>query len=73
MENFCLKYCLKWNNFETNIRDSFRKLREDQILFDVTLATEYGEYIKAHKMVLAAVSNFFNDIMLICPFFRGST
>jgi ribosomal protein L37AE/L43A len=26
MEN----YCLKWNEFEANIRDSFRKLREDR-------------------------------------------
>ena len=60
MENFCLK----WNIFATNIRDSFTKLREDERLFDVTLATDDGEHMKAHKMVLAAGSHFFSDIFI---------
>ena len=58
------KYCLKWNEFETNIRDSFRKLREDQQLFDVTLATDDGHLIQAHKMILSAGSMFFSDIFM---------
>jgi len=58
------KFCLKWNDFESNIRESFRKLREDQKLFDVTLATEDGQEVKAHKVVLLAGSNFFSDIFL---------
>ena len=40
------KYCLKW---EANIRESFIKLREEQKLFDVTLATDGGQQIQAHQ------------------------
>ena len=58
------KYCLKWSEFEANIRESFRNLREEQRLFDVTLATDDGKHIKAHKMILAAGSHFFNDIFM---------
>ena len=58
------KYCLQWNEFELNIRDSFRKLREEKRLFDVTLATDDGQHIKAHEMILAAGSNFFGDIFM---------
>ena len=58
------KFCLRWNEFETNIRESFRNLREKKILFDVTLATDDGQHIKAHKMILAAGSDFFSDIFL---------
>ena len=58
------KFCLKWYNFDTNIRDHFKKLRADQRLFDVTLATDDGQFIQAHKMVLSAGSSFFNDIFL---------
>ena len=58
------KYCLKWNEFEANIRDSFRKLREDQRLFDVTLATDDGHLMQAHKMILSAGSLFFSDIFM---------
>jgi len=53
------KYCLKWNEFEANIRESFRKLREEERFFDVTLASDDGQRIQAHKM-----SSFFNDIFM---------
>ena len=56
------KLCLKWNEFEGNIRESFRKLRVDQTLFDVTLATDDGYQIQAHKMILSAGSDFFSDL-----------
>ena len=58
------KYCLKWNEFEGNIRQSFRKLREEERLFDVTLATDDGQHIQAHKMILSAGSDFFSDIFM---------
>ena len=58
------KYCLKWSEFESNIRESFRKLREENTLFDVTLATDDGHTIQAHKMVLAAGSNLFSDMFM---------
>ena len=56
------RLCVKWSEFETNIREYFRKLREEQIVFDVTLATDDGQQIQAHKIVLSAGSTFFRDI-----------
>ena len=56
------KICLKINQLD--IREYFIKLREDQNLFDVTLATDDGQHIQAHKMVLSAGSHFFNDAFL---------
>ena len=53
---------MNWNDFETNIRESFRELREDNNYFDVTLATDDGYLIEAHKLILSAGSNFFREI-----------
>ena len=36
------KIRLEWNDFETNIRNSFKGLREEQDYFDVTLACDDG-------------------------------
>jgi len=58
------KYCLKRNEFESNIRESFRNLRDAERFFDVTLVTDDGQHMKAHKMMLAAGSDFFSDIFL---------
>ena len=55
---------MKWNEFDTNIREYFRIIREDQRLFDVTLVTDEGQQIKAHKIILSAGSHFFSDIFL---------
>merc|ERR1712129_111495 len=57
-------FCLKWNEFEANIRESFKTLRDEERLFDVTLATDDGQHIQAHKMVLSAGSHFFSDIFI---------
>ena len=53
------KFCLKWNDFESNISSAFREIRTDGELFDVTLATEDEEHLQAHKVILAACSGFF--------------
>ena len=50
------KFCLKWNEFERNIRQSFQELRKEQIHFDVTLACDDGYEIQAHKIILSAGS-----------------
>ena len=57
------KFCLKWNDFETNIRESFKELREDHNYYDVTLATDDGHTIEAHKIILSSGSRFFNKIL----------
>ena len=57
-------YCLKWNQFETNVRETFKKLKNEQRLSDVTLATGDGHHIYAHKIVLSVGSDFFEDMFV---------
>jgi len=58
------KFCLKWNDFESNISLAFREIREDKDFFDVTLACGEGEQqISAHKVILAACSPFFRNVL----------
>jgi len=61
--NIMQKLCLKSSEFESNIRDAFRELREEQDFFNVTLVCDEGEQIEAHKIVLSAGSHFFRDIL----------
>jgi len=56
------KFCLRWNDFETNISTAFRELRDDKDFFDVTLACN-GDQIQAHKVILSACSPFFRNIL----------
>ena len=56
------KFCLKWNDFESNISWSFKELRDDQEFFDVTLACD-DEQIKAHKVIISACSPFFRNVL----------
>jgi len=56
------KFCLRWNDFETNISGAFRELREDKDFFDVTLACD-DDQIQAHKLILSACSPFFRTIL----------
>ena len=57
------KLCLQWNDFKENATSSFRELREDKDLTDVTLACEDGKQVEAHKILIAASSLFFMDIL----------
>ena len=57
------KLCLQWNDFKVNVSSSFGELREDKDLTDVTLACEDGSQVEAHKVILAASSQFFMDIL----------
>jgi hypothetical protein len=56
------KFCLRWNDFESNISVAFRELREDKDFFDVTLACD-DDQIQAHKVILSACSPFFRSIL----------
>ena len=57
------KLCLQWNDFKENATSSFRELREDKDLTDVALACEDGKQVEAHKIILAASSPFFLEIL----------
>ena len=57
------KLCLQWNDFKDNVSSAFGQLREDRELSDVTLACEDGHLIEAHKVILAASSPFFMQLL----------
>ena len=48
------KVCLTRSAFDANLREYFMKLREGKQLFDVTLATDDGHLVQAHKAILSA-------------------
>ena len=56
------KFCLRWNDFESNISSAFRELRSESDLLDVTIACE-DENILAHRVILSACSSFFKTIL----------
>ena len=56
------KFCLKWNDFQENIKASFGKLRECKDFSDVTLVCDDGE-MEAHKVVLSSCSPFFQRLL----------
>ena len=55
--------CLRWNDFEQNITSTFGALRQDRDFVDVTLVSEDGQTIELHKVVLAASSPFFLQVL----------
>ena len=57
------KLCLQWNEFQENIKSAFRAFRDDNDFADVTLVCEDGQQMKAHKVVLAASSPFFQKLL----------
>merc|ERR1712130_801137 len=56
------KFCLRWNDFESNISVAFRELREEKDFFDVTLACDDSQ-VQAHKVILSACSPFLRNIL----------
>ncbi|XP_023339279.1 protein tramtrack, beta isoform isoform X6 [Eurytemora carolleeae] len=56
------KFCLKWNDFESNISLAFREIRDEKDFFDVTLACD-DDQLQAHKVILSACSPFFRNIL----------
>ena len=57
------KFCLRWNDFQENINTTFKNLRKDNDFTDVTLACEDGYEVEAHKLILAASSPFFHNLL----------
>ena len=53
---------LKWNEYESNIRDAFFNLKEEKDFSDVTLVCGDGQ-VEAHKVILSACSPFFQRIL----------
>ena len=59
------KFCLRWNDFESNLSSAFRDLRADSELFDVSLfcGRDGGHRMQAHRVILAACSPFFRNVL----------
>ena len=57
------KLCLQWNDFKENVITAFGSLRDDRDFSDVTLACEDGQQVEAHKVILAASSPFFQNLL----------
>lgn len=60
------QFCLKWNNYQSNMSDVFLSMLNNENMVDVTLACD-GQNIKAHKMVLAACSPYFQTLFQTNP------
>ena len=57
------KFCLKWNDFQSNVIKSFRNLRNENEFYDVTLVSDDKVQLAAHKVVLSACSEYFKSIL----------
>ncbi|TMW53570.1 hypothetical protein DOY81_001334 [Sarcophaga bullata] len=60
------QFCLRWNNYQTNLTNVFDELLQNESFVDVTLACE-GQSIKAHKMILSACSPYFQALFYDNP------
>ena len=56
------KFCLKLDDFESNISTSFHELRQNEDFCDATLACDDGQPVEVHKVILSASSTFFKRI-----------
>ena len=57
------KLCLQWNDFKDNVGSAFGRFKEENDFADVTLACEDGNQFEAHKVILAASSPFFENLL----------
>ena len=57
------KFSLKWNDFQTNVSNAFKKLRKTENFYDVTLVSDDQQQVSAHKVVLASSSEYFKNIL----------
>ena len=60
------QFCLRWNNYQTNLTSVFDQLLQSESFVDCTLACD-GHSIKAHKMVLSACSPYFQALFMDNP------
>ncbi|XP_073989713.1 uncharacterized protein isoform X3 [Rhodnius prolixus] len=54
-------FCLRWNNYQSNMVSELDMLRTEEYLVDVTLCCE-GHKFRAHKVILSACSPYFRNV-----------
>ena len=57
------KFCLKWNDYQSNISKSFQSLRDKEDFCDVTLVGDDFKQVKAHKVILSSCSEYFDNVL----------
>ena len=57
------KFCLKWNDYQSNWNRSLSELRNDNDFADVTLISDDKVKFSAHKILLSSCSNMFKFII----------
>ena len=57
------KIFLKLNGFQAKVASTFSKLRQNCEFADVTLVSEDGQEIEAHKIILGSSSPFFMNLL----------
>lgn len=60
------QFCLRWNNYQSNLTSVFDQLLQNESFVDVTLVCD-GHSIKAHKIVLSACSPYFQELFFENP------
>jgi len=60
-------HSFSWPKFEFQTKTVFNNLISDTDFLDVTLVTEDGKQIKAHKVILSESSDFFRQILVRNP------
>ena len=61
------QFHLKWNNHSLNTLSSFQHLLDTNTLVDVSLTCSNGKTVTAHRMVLAACSEYFYRLFKTLP------
>ena len=57
------KFCLKWNDYQSNWKESLFELRNDNEFADVTLISDDKVKFSAHKVLLSSCSNMLKFIL----------
>ena len=56
-------FCLRWANHQNFLTGAARQLRREPEFHDVTLACDDNQIVQAHKVMLAAGSPVFRDLL----------
>ena len=58
------KYSVIWDDFQENVRTSFKFLQLSQVFCDVTLVCEDNQKLEAHRNIISASSSLLMDMLI---------